>query len=321
MVENNRQKTNEVALPPSRWKRGGWLVVEVLLFVVLMFALTGLLYAMAGFIDVALGTHLNLNEVEDINSLAAILVEAVMVIACLTAIGVVRRLSRVVFPQTRFLVGFALRKHWREFLAGIGVAAGLYGIGFLVTMLLGEIRIADVCCHAGMLGRTWGLFFLVALFEESACRGFLLGRMMDAGMNKFVALVLSSAVFSILHLGNPNFAVLPFINLLLAGMLLGSAYIYTRNLWFAIALHWFWNWLQGPVLGFEVSGNRFRESLLTLEASDNVLLNGGSFGFEGSLVCTVLMLFSAFLIIRYYERRKQGFDKAKEGLCGAKEGF
>ena len=206
-------------------------------------------------------------------------------------------------------------------LAGIGVAAGLYGIGFLVTMLLGEIRIADVCCHAGMLGRTWGLFFLVALFEESACRGFLLGRMMDAGMNKFVALVLSSAVFSILHLGNPNFAFLPFINLLLAGMLLGSAYIYTRNLWFAIALHWFWNWLQGPVLGFEVSGNRFRESLLTLEASDNVLLNGGSFGFEGSLVCTVLMLLSAFLIIRYYERRKQGFDKAKEGLCGAKEGF
>ena len=92
-------------------------------------------------------------------------------------------------------------------------------------------------------------------------------------------------------------------NLLLAGILLGSAYIYTRNLWFAIALHWFWNWLQGPVLGFEVSGNAFGESLLTLDTSaGSALLNGGPFGFEGSLICTVLMLAAIWLIIRYYNR-------------------
>ena len=56
------------------------------------------------------------------------------------------------------------------------------------------------------------------------------------------------------------------------------------------------------MLGFEVSGNEFGESLLILETTDNVLLNGGPFGFEGSLMCTLLMLVSIFLIIRYYER-------------------
>ena len=144
-----------------------------------------------------------------------------------------------------------------------------------------------------------------AVFEEGMCRGFLLGRMMDAGINKFTALVLSSAVFSCLHLANPGFALLPFINLLLAGVLLGAAYIYTRNLWFAIGLHWFWNWLQGPILGFEVSGNVLEGSLLTLEEpAEAVLLNGGTFGFEGSLVCTVLMVAGIGLIIRHYEKKR-----------------
>lgn len=303
MEENNQWNSNEVVSAPSRWKRGGWLVVEIVVFVGLMLVLIGGLFAVAGIVNVALGLQLNMEETR-MDSPAAMLAEAVMAIACVVAFDVVLRLSsRVMYPQWRPSMGFALKGHGRELLAGIGVAAGLYGIGFLLTMLLGGIRITDADFHAGALGQTWVLFFLVAVFEETACRGFLLGRMMDAGMNKFVALVLSSVVFSAMHLGNPNFAAVPFVNLLLAGILLGSAYIYTRNLWFAIALHWFWNWLQGPVLGFEVSGNDFGETLLTLETTDNVLLNGGSFGFEGSLICTVLMLVGVFLIIRHYERR------------------
>ena len=320
MAENNRLNSNEVVSAPSRWKRGGWLVVEVVVFVVLMLVVIGGLYAVAGIVDAAWGLQINMGETR-MDSPAAMLAEAVMAIACIVAFDAVLRLSRVMYPQRRPSMGFALKGHGRELLAGIGVAVTLYGTGFLLTLLLGGVRVADVSFQAGALGQTWVLFFLVALFEETTCRGFLLGRMMDAGMNKFVALVLSSVVFSAMHLGNPNFSVLPFVNLLLAGVLLGSAYIYTRNLWFAIALHWFWNWLQGPVLGFEVSGNNFGESLLALETTDNVLLNGGSFGFEGSLVCMVLMLISTFLVIRHYEQRKQGLGDDKERLCAAKEGL
>ncbi len=63
------------------------------------------------------------------------------------------------------------------------------------------------------------------------------------------------------------------LNLLLAGMLLGASYLYTRNLCFPISLHLFWNWIQGPILGYQVSGNNFTTSMLTLRMpEENVLL-------------------------------------------------
>lgn len=98
---------------------------------------------------------------------------------------------------------------------------------------------------------SWILMLLVALTEEIAFRGFVLGHLLAAGVNRFVALFLSSALFSLMHIFNPNFSLIAFLNILLAGILIGSTYIYTRNLWFAIALHLFWNWLQG-------SDSRFR---------------------------------------------------------------
>ena len=279
------------------WKRLGWLVVEIILFVVVLLVVAGLLLGIAGFL------HGLSDEDAQTKGFGMSMYEAGMAIGAVVALWVVCRVSRRVFPDVKPRVGYAISGHVRELLAGIGVAVALYGAGFLLLLLAGGISVTSVNpCFSSLL-QTWIFFFFVALFEETACRGFLLGRMMDAGVNKFVALFLSSAVFSSLHLFNPNFAAVPFFNLLLAGVLLGSAYIYTRNLWFAIMLHWFWNWLQGPVLDFEVSGNRIGESLLTLQTPDMPLLNGGPFGFEGSLVCTALMVACTFLVIRYYERQ------------------
>ena len=68
-------------------------------------------------------------------------------------------------------------------------------------------------------------------------------------------------------------------------------------------LHWFWNWLQGPVLGYEVSGMDSGETLLTLRLTGSDLLTGGSFGFEGSLLCTVLLVVGTLAIVGYYEWR------------------
>ena len=79
-----------------------------------------------------------------------------------------------------------------------------------------------------------------------------------------------------------------------------ASYIYTRNLCFPIALHWFWNWIQGPVLGYEVSGNKFCNGLLALRLPEANLINGGAFGFEGSILCTVLMVVGTGLILKIH---------------------
>lgn len=201
------------------------------------------------------------------------------------------------------LLGMSLRGRGKDLLAGLGVAVLLYAVGFGTSLLMGTVEIASVEWVPRDLLGTLLFFLLVAVTEEVMLRGFVLGRMLSAGMNRFVALFLSSALFSAMHLFNPNFALLPFVNILLAGCLLGASFLYTRNLCFPVVLHWFWNWLQGPVLGYEVSGMDSGETLLTLRLTGSDLLTGGSFGFEGSLLCTVLLVVGTLAIVGYYEWR------------------
>ena len=190
----------------------------------------------------------------------------------------------------------ALRR--KDVLAGILLAVVLYAVGFGISLLAGAIEVADVALNLSTLFISLGFCLLVAITEELALRAFVLERMLQGGVNKFWALFLSAALFSLIHIGNPNFDFLSFI--LLAGILLGSSYIYTRNLSFPIALHWFWNWIQGPVLGYEVSGNKFCDGLLTLHLPEANLINGGAFGFEGSILCTVLMIAGTGVILKVF---------------------
>ena len=194
----------------------------------------------------------------------------------------------------------AIRK--KDLLPGISLAIVLYAVGFGVSLLAGAIEIAGVVFNPSSLLISFVFFLLVAITEEFALRGFVLERMLQGGVNKFWALFLSATLFSLVHIANPNFDYLSFINILLAGILLGSSYIYTRNLCFPIALHWFWNWIQGPVLGYEVSGNKFCDGLLTLHLPEANLINGGAFGFEGSILCTVLMVAGTAVILKMFRK-------------------
>ena len=194
----------------------------------------------------------------------------------------------------------AIRK--KDLLSGISLAIVLYAVGFGVSLLAGAIEIAGIVFNPSSLLISFVFFLLVAITEEFALRGFVLERMLQGGVNKFWALFLSATLFSLVHIANPNFDFLSFINILLAGILLGSSYIYTRNLCFPIALHWFWNWIQGPVLGYEVSGNKFCDGLLTLYLPETNLINGGAFGFEGSILCTVLMVAGTAVILKMFRK-------------------
>lgn len=192
----------------------------------------------------------------------------------------------------------SLRGRMPDVLMGALVALIIYAIGFGVLYISGEVHVTKVSFDIESLLLSFLLMLLVAFTEELCVRGFILGHLLDAGLNRYVALSLSALLFSLMHLFNPNFSFLPFLNIILAGLLLGSTYIYTRNLWFPIALHLFWNWLQGPILGFEVSGGEFGNSLLTLAFPSNTLFNGGEFGFEGSIVCTVLLIVATFILLK-----------------------
>lgn len=213
--------------------------------------------------------------------------------------------SALLLPGMRRMLvsGIGLSLYWRDAVAGLLLAVIIYAAGFGLSLSIGAVEIVSAGISLPSLFGQLAFFLIVAFTEECMMRGFILGRLLKGGINRFAALFLSALLFSVSHLFNPDFAFLPFVNIMLAGMLLGASYIYTRNLTFPIVLHWFWNWLEGTVLGYGVSGNTIGSSLLTLHLPKQDLLNGGNFGFEGSVICTILTFSATVLIVVYYERK------------------
>jgi uncharacterized protein len=142
---------------------------------------------------------------------------------------------------------------------------------------------------------------IVALSEELVFRGYILSNLLE-NSNKWVALVATSLLFAIMHGSNPNVNAISLVNIFMAGLLLGVNYIYTKNLWYAVFLHFTWNFLQGPVLGYEVSGFHL-ESLLHQQSVGHKLITGGIFGFEGSIVATILTVGFFLLYLLVYRKK------------------
>ena len=275
--------------PMTKKQRFGLAAVDIIMFIVLAFIIMMFISMPFLVLSDKLGSA---DTTENIPLL--MINETIMLVGVFLAAWIVLWFRGL--PLTG--LGLSLKGRWKDLLGGALFALVLYMAGFGLSLLFGVVEVTGINFQPSSLLMTLIFFLLVGITEELALRGFVLGRLLDAGVNKFWALIISSILFSLIHIANPNFALLPFLNIVLAGVLLGASYLYTRNLCFPIALHWFWNWLQGPVLGYEVSGNKFGDSLLTLHLPEANIVNGGSFGFEGSVICTVLMLIGTAVIIK-----------------------
>lgn len=199
-------------------------------------------------------------------------------------------------------LGMQIKGRWKEAIIGVVFAGVLYAIAFPLSLLLGVIQVVEVKGNIGILVGSYLVFFLAAAMEEVMVRGYIQGQLMHR-MGKYSSMIIASLIFSAMHLLNPNVELLPLINLFLAGLLLGASYMYTRNLVFPIFLHTTWNWIQGPVLGYQVSGGSMFPSAVHLQLPEKSILNGGDFGFEGSIICTVLLIVGTACIIGWYERK------------------
>jgi hypothetical protein len=265
----------------------------------------------AGFFMVVLMVPLAFSGVVDVNNperWAILLIEVIQLVSVLLpAWLIIHYWDELPFVKD---MGFDWRFRGKDILWGFIVAAAIYAVGYIVSLLAGWVSVSGSHFDPTYLLLQFLFYIMVAILEESMMRGFVLGHMLDVGMNKFLALLISSFLFACLHLGNPGITSFALFNLTLAGILLGITYIYTRNLWFPISLHLFWNFIQGPILGYEVSGSGGKDTLLKLAISDNTLMNGGDFGFEGSLPCTILMLITTGLIIYYFETHKTKYEEA-----------
>jgi hypothetical protein len=105
-------------------------------------------------------------------------------------------------------------------------------------------------------------------------------------------------IFGALHLANPNATLVSAACIAIeAGLLLGAAYIYSRNLWLPIAIHFAWNFLQSGIFGAITSGNDSTTSLLTTQITGPKLITGGRFGPEGTVQATIFCLIATGILM------------------------
>lgn len=204
---------------------------------------------------------------------------------------------RKYFDRKSFM-SIGIKFEAKDFLVGLTLGALPIVLGFTILYFLGFIEVTNLQFNSSKLSIWFMTFILVALHEEFVCRGYILNNLLTSN-NKFVALTISSLLFALIHIANAHMGVIPFINLTLAGYVLGIYYCYHKNLWLPIGLHLTWNFFQGPIMGFNVSGID-TTPLITQHISGNQLITGGSFGFEGSLLCTFFCLILIYIQYRMY---------------------
>lgn len=188
----------------------------------------------------------------------------------------------------------------------LGLATGIGNFVLVVGVmaLLGYYKVESTGCDWKVLADAFAKFLIVAVGEEMVFRGILF-RWIDRRWGLTAALVVSGLVFGLAHVTNPNATLWSGIAIALeSGFMLGMAYKWAGNLWFPIGIHWSWNFVQGNVFGFAVSGLDAGVSWLHPLVSGPEWLTGGAFGAEASVLSTVIGLgITAFFLCKHLKKQ------------------
>ena len=193
-----------------------------------------------------------------------------------------------------------------DVLIGIIIPFFMVGAVYLVELSMGWLTFTGFVSDSpvtviSQVSLSLLIFVLVGWNEELLSRGYHLQNLIS-GLNLPWAVVISSAVFGGLHLGNPNATPAGAVGVFLAGIFLAYGYLRTRQLWLPIGLHIGWNFFEGVVFGFPVSGSESYR-LIRTSVDGPVLWTGGPFGPEAGLVIIPALLLGGVIVTAYTRNR------------------
>ena len=187
---------------------------------------------------------------------------------------------------------------------GLGTGLGYFVIVVGIMMALSLYRVDGFGHDWKGLADAFFMFLVVAVGEEIIFRGVLF-RWIDQRFGFWWALAVSGLVFGLVHVSNDNATLWAGIAIALeAGLMLAVAYKWSGSLWFPIGIHWAWNFAQGNIFGFAVSGNDSGASLIQATVDGPEWLTGGAFGAEASVIAMVVGLVITVLFLRDLLKRR-----------------
>lgn len=176
-----------------------------------------------------------------------------------------------------------------DLLTGAVLGALIFAAPVLILLAIGAARIAPDLAgfSAHALALALVLCFFNVVTQEALVRSYIFQELW-AKYGAAVAIGVTTLLFVALHAGaiaQGEAGLIAGLNILIASVMLGLAYVRTNALWLPTGIHLGWNALQGPVLGINVTGTDIGLGYWrVLEFPGDALLTGGAMGVEGGLV-------------------------------------
>jgi membrane protease YdiL (CAAX protease family) len=204
-----------------------------------------------------------------------------------------------------------------DLLFGIALTGLMLGLIYLFEWVFGWIEVESFAWQfEGGRNLVLSILIMVLIFtlaswqEELLSRGYWLQNLSD-GLNRSLGVLLSSAAFALGHVMHPNLSWQALLGLFLSGLFLAYGYLRTKQLWLPIGLHLGWNFFEGTVFGFPVSGQYFYQ-LIRQTVSGPDIITGGAFGPEAGLILIPALILGAAGVFWYTKDRQLNQPMAPE---------
>lgn len=298
---------------PDGCIRSGWQMI--LLYLVMNIAQLAIIMP----INIILGIIIGIQSIRrDVSGIEAFLTsyayQSITIALCNTiSLVAIIILFKVMNRKTTEDMGLTpVKRDYKDLL--IGLLLGAASITFIIGInyIMGDT-------HFNGVHITWDLllglilFISVGFVEEILVRG-CFQHIIYYRHGIAWAIIIPSLIFSVMHFLNPNISHIAALNIALVGIVFGIMTYKSGNLWMAIGYHITWNYFQGNIFNIEVSGSAYGRGLIkSIRVEDN-LLNGGAFGIEGGLICTLLLIITIIYFGFFYKKEKSYLNKKKRTL-------
>lgn len=250
-------------------------------------------------------SNLNANLIQSIVLNISLTLSVILLIFLWVRFVEKRKFSSIGFDSNNFILKYIL-----GFVIGIlmmsATVALLYFFGLITIENNASSIIGNFVLSSILLAiPAW---MIQSAMEEILVRGWLMN-VLGAKYTPIIGLVVSAVFFGLIHLENAGISFIAILNIILVGLFLGLCVIKTNNLWVVCGIHAAWNFSQGNIYGFEVSGSKsVAGSIFNFKLRGSELLSGGTFGPEAGLCATIVLLICTIIIALILKNKNTSID-------------